>query len=367
MDLQRTLATLCRPSEFRGEAGLWRAWKASVLNFLELIDSSITEKIDTLGLEVSMPSISTDEVQKKQARFMFAVISSVVKAGAALRILQQGAGVQERDGFVIWWRLLREYEPLQASRRVALYQAVLSPLFNSSDDDATWRTRWESWEQVVEDLENVIAPNALDATLKCALILMRAPAELKMALQSEAAKYESDYQTLRERLLLWLNSRRQFTVEPTPMDIDAIKGGGRGGGAARLCFSCNSPNHMARDCPHAKGKGKGQGGGGRGGGYGGRGNHPQQPWQAAQGRGGGGGKPAGKPKGKPKGRGRGKGIHDVHEEDPAGEVGQDGGELGEEHAGEEEWYEEEQHDQNQISMEQNDGLGGEGGQDVWIF
>ena len=365
MDLQRTLATLCRPSEFRGEAGLWRAWKASVLNFLELIDSSITEKIDTLGLEVSMPSISTDEVQKKQARFMFAVISSVVKAGAALRILQQGAGVQERDGFVIWWRLLREYEPLQASRRVALYQAVLSPLFNSSDDDATWRTRWESWEQVVEDLERVISPNVLDATLKCALILMRAPAELKMVLQSEAAKYESDYGALRERLLLWLNSRRQVNVEPAPMDIDAVKGGGRGGGGgARLCFSCNSPNHMARDCPHAKGKGKGQGGGR--GGYGGAGrgagggHHPQQ------GRGG-GGKPGGKPKGKPKGRGRGKGIHDVHEQDPAGEVGQDGGELGDEQAGEEEWYEEEPQDQNQIFMEQNDGLGGDAERDAWIF
>ena len=360
MDLQRTLATLCRPSEFRGEAGLWRSWKASVLNFLELIDPTITDRIDTLAMEVTVPGISTEEVSRKQARFVFAVISSVVKAGGALRILQQGQGVEERDGFVVWWRLLREYEPLQASRRVALYQAVLSPLFNSSDDDATWRTRWESWEQVAEDLENVISPNVLDATLKCALILMRAPAELKMVLQSEAAKYESDYGALRERLLLWLNSRRQFNVEPAPMDIDAIKGGGRGGGgAARLCFSCQSPNHMARDCPRAKGKGKGQGGGR--GGYGGVGKGAGH--QPQQGRGG-GGKPGGRGKGRGKGRGRGKGIHDVQEEDLA-PVAQ-----------EEEWYEEdgedlgegqEPQDQNQIFMEQNDGLGGGAGEDVWIF
>ena len=366
MDLQRTLATLCRPSEFRGEAGLWRSWKASVLNFLELIDSDVTSKIDTLSLMATVPDIGTEEVHRKQARFLFAVVSSVVKAGGALRIIQQGSGVQERDGYVIWWRLLREYEPLQASRRVALYQAVLSPLFTSSDDDATWRTRWESWEQVAEDLENVISPNALDVTLKCALILMRAPAEIKMVLQSEAAKYENDYQALRERLLLWLNSRRQFNVEPAPMDIDAIKGGGRGGGgAARLCFNCQSPNHLARDCPHAKGKGKGQGGGG--------GHHPQQPWHGGRGGGKGGyggrGKPAGKPKGKPKGRGRGKGIHELQEENPAGEVGQGVEELGDGYAGEEEWYEDEEpQDQNQIFIE-NDGLGGGagGGEDVWIF
>ena len=173
-ELERQLANLIRPSKFDGLPGTWRSFKGDLLNFIEFFDPSLAGALEGLNPRSTVPEILGTEANYeaivKSARWLYSLLSGLCKDGLARSFCVLSTGGVKRNGFETYWKLLQEYEPLTASRRVALYGQVINPTFHSDMDDETWRTSFTSWEVLVEDLRGLVLPALVDPNLLVAVL-----------------------------------------------------------------------------------------------------------------------------------------------------------------------------------------------------
>ena len=288
--LQAASRILKAPDTFSGDDPMsfasWRFQFTSWLTFGDSRYSTLLEKVESL---TAAPAISTyDAPEKELAHKLYAVLTSYLR-GRCSHIIK--AFSKSRDGFAIWYQLMREFEPTSRQRSLALSQALASyPVFAK---DKSCLESILVYEQTVQQFEESSGTTYPDE-LKVATLMRCCTAKLREFLQLNI-KEDATYNQVREHIMNYERVSKSWTQEqvlksiqdtpkpndgPVPMEIDRVEKGqwkGKGKG---------------------KDKGKGQYGGWESG-----------FWGFGRGRGRGrDGKGKGKKgKGKDKGKGKGKG------------------------------------------------------------
>ena len=264
---------LVRPGEFGGQDELWQEWKykfealAGMLDLdgaLRVVEKNQPGEINVLEVEYPLRS-----------KFLFNVLIGLCR-GRALGIVRDGA---PQCGFEAWARLLQEYEPNLASRRMSVLTAVLSPTLA----EATFREDLMAWERVVMRYE-VLTGARVPSDLKCAIVMKSAPVTVKSYLQTASTSVLDDYDQLREILRLWQVKLQIYSGDwpapsgtgAVPMEIGVVQklqfAGPKGKGKGKLkgkkgvpaavkvtyggiqnagCWICGTMGHQAKNCPKA--------------------------------------------------------------------------------------------------------------------
>ena len=162
-----------------------------------------------------VPSSEDKSIHMLQV-LLYSVLTSYV-VGEALTLVQQ---TSKKNGFEAWRRIVGEYEPRVAQRRLGLLSSLLyEPDFGKSVEE--FLHKWRLWELSVANYEAMVG-KVLDPELKVAAIVNFAPSEVQLHLRLNAAEYEENYDRLKSTLEGYLQSRRTWTTrEPDvqPMEI----------------------------------------------------------------------------------------------------------------------------------------------------
>ena len=128
-----------------------------------------------------------------------------------------------------------EQEPVVATRRLALLAELLHPKFNNTDE-SKFQDDWARWERSILDYEE-FDQKPFDKNLKIAIVLERAPEEVKRYSQINAMNFQDDYEKFKSVLAGYFRTRRSWTSsigstscakEPQPMEVDEIRAKGTG-------------------------------------------------------------------------------------------------------------------------------------------
>ena len=139
-------------------------------------------------------------------------------------------------------------------------------------EEAFWHSIQE-WDRDVHAYEKVTG-ETFDKSIRTAMVLYRAPVDLRRHLRLMAEDVESDYEALISRLRAYIMAGRKWNIElrdrqvsggAVPMEVDTVQKGkstGRGFSAVALdvCLWCGKRGHWAADWKArlaASGKGAG--------------------------------------------------------------------------------------------------------------
>ena len=210
------------------------------------------------------------------AHKLYAVLTSYLR-GRCAHLAK--AHSKTRDGLVVWYSLMREFEPSSRQRSLALAQALAS--YPTFPKDRSCMDSILIFEETIQRLES--SNTKYPDELKIATLLRCSPAKLKEHLQLTLDD-KATYNQVREQILNFERVSKSWSHETVLKSIhDANKG------------VADGPTPMEVDRVEGKSKGKGKKGKGKGG--------WNIPWGAGRGF---GGRSGGKAKGKgKKGRGRG--------------------------------------------------------------
>ena len=217
-----------------------------------------------------------NEGEKEMAHKLYAVLTSYLR-GRCAHLAK--AHSKTRDGLVVWYSLMREFEPSSRQRSLALAQALAS--YPTFPKDRSCMDSILIFEETIQRLES--SNTKYPDELKIATLLRCSPAKLKEHLQLTLDD-KATYNQVREQILNFERVSKSWSHETVLKSIhDANKG------------VADGPTPMEVDRVEGKSKGKGKKGKGKGG--------WNIPWGAGRGF---GGRSGGKAKGKgKKGRGRG--------------------------------------------------------------
>ena len=194
--LQAASRILKAPDTFSGDDPMtfasWRFQFTSWLTFGDSRCSTLLEKVESL---TSAPSITTyDAPEKELAHKLYAVLTSYLR-GRCSHIIKSFA--KSRDGFAIWYQLMREFEPTSRQRSLALAQALASyPVFAKDKSCLESILVYEQTVQQFEESSNTTYPDEL----KVATLMRCCNTKLHEFLQLNI-KDSSTYVEVREHIM----------------------------------------------------------------------------------------------------------------------------------------------------------------------
>ena len=270
------IKSLAKPGNFSGKDSDWIEWRFKFESLCSLID---VEEAMTLAARGSGVEVQTLEVEHPmRSRLLYNLLVTTCQA-RALATVRAGP---RYNGFEAWARLVQEYEPGLATRRMSLLSGLLAPTLSQeafTEDLLGWERKVRQYEQLVG--------TTFPSDVKCAIVAQHAPKHIRAFLQLSTQEVMENYDTLRAALQLRSLRSRVFddsgmgVEDPTPMDVGALypgKGKGKGKGkekgkakglgkskgkgkgkaagtsttTSKTCFLCGRPDHYARDCPSTR-------------------------------------------------------------------------------------------------------------------
>ena len=138
------------PDTFSGDDPMaFASWRFQFTSWLTFGDSRYTTLLERVEALTAPPAISTyDDGQKELAHKLYAVLTSYLR-GRCSHIIK--AFAKSRDGFAIWFQLMKEFEPTSRQRSLALAQALASyPVFSK---DKSCLESILVYEQTVQQFE----------------------------------------------------------------------------------------------------------------------------------------------------------------------------------------------------------------------
>ena len=101
------------------------------------------------------------------------------------------------SGFEVWVRLVKEYEPSLATRRMSLLSGLLAPTLSQE----RFQEDLLEWERKVRQYEQLVGTK-FPSDVKCAVVAQHAPKHIRTFLQLATQEVMEDYETLRAALQL---------------------------------------------------------------------------------------------------------------------------------------------------------------------
>ena len=281
--LQAATKILKSPDMFSGDDALaFPGWRFQFTSWLTYGESKYVQMLQRIETMTTMPDITTyQEHEKELAHRLYAVLTSYLK-GRCGHMCK--AASRTRDGFAVWWQLIREFEPSTRQRSLALAQALSS--YPAFPKDKSCLESILIYEETVQRFEES-SGNRYPDELKIATLVRCAPQRLREHLQLSLSE-TATYAQVKEQIIAYERASKAWTQESVLKSIN---------NAHKAADSSEAiPMEVDRVEKGYKGKGKGKKGKGKSGNW-------NIPWGAGRGFGRGRGQ---KGKGK-KGRGRGSG------------------------------------------------------------
>ena len=270
---------------FSGEDALnFPSWRFQFTSWLTYGESKYVAMLKKIEALTTSPDIATYSPEERElAHRLYAVLTSYLK-GRCGHLCKSMA--QSRDGFAVWYHLIKEFEPSSRQRALAIAQALSNyPTFPKD------RSCLESilvYEETVQRFEESSSSSYPDV-LKIATLMRCCNQRVREHLQLNVDE-KSSYSQVRECILNFERVSKAWSQEtvlrsiqdahrtsdsgPTPMEVDRIEKGG-----GKKCKSGKSGKNGKGgkgDWSFPWGAGRGFGGRGRGQGKGkkgkGRGN-----------------------------------------------------------------------------------------------
>jgi hypothetical protein len=250
-----------KSENFGGGQNEWIDWAFNFKRMIRIMDVEcyeLMEKVERVAGDFNEDALNefteSGDVSGISGE-LYDLLCTTVK-GDALLVLKS---VEEFKGFVAWSKLFGKYNPRTTARAIKLLAEVCSPgqvkgAYEVEAAIAKWKTKVKTLEK---EFGETIGEN-----MKIAIITAMLPTNVQdYVFQTVSA--DTDFDSIMAKILVWVSNR--VAMEGVPMDVgevgddwwsedwevDAV-------GAWTKCHSCEGYGHIARDCPHKKGKGKGK-------------------------------------------------------------------------------------------------------------
>ena len=277
--LQSASKVLKNPDTYNGEDAMGFAlWRFQFTSWLTYGDTRYADMLTKVDKMTDAPDIATyTDDQKQLAHRLYAVLTSYLR-GKCAHLAK--AVSKSRDGFLVWFRLIHEYEPSSRQRTLALAQALASyPTFPKEKSAFECVLLYEEVVQRFEEASSTTYPEELKIAILMRCCNQRLREHLQLNLDDK-----STYSMVKESIMNFERVSKAWSQEsvlksiqnddgPTPMEIDRVedyKGKGKGKYKGKHKSSWGVPWPYGRGGGRGKGKSKGKGKkGGRGKGRGG--------------------------------------------------------------------------------------------------
>ena len=232
--LQAASRILKAPDTFSGDDPMsFASWRFQITSWLTFSDSRYTTLLEKVETMTTAPTISTyDAPEKELAHKLYAVLTSYLR-GRCSHIIK--AFSKSRDGFAIWYQLIREFEPSSRQRSLALISSSLGPYPVFAKEKSCLESILV-YEQTVQQFEESSGTTYPDE-LKVATLMRCCNATLREFLQLNI-KEDSTYLQVREHIMNYERISKSWTQEqvlksiqdtprdgPVPMEVDRVEKG----------------------------------------------------------------------------------------------------------------------------------------------
>ena len=186
--LQAASRILKTPDTFNGDDPMqFASWRFQFTSWLTFGDSRYTTLLEKVEAMTTSPSIASyDAPEKELAHKLYAVLTSYLR-GRCSHIIK--AFAKSRDGFAIWYQLMREFEPT-SRQSLALAQALASyPVFSKDKSCLESILVYEQTVQQFEESSSTTYPDELKvATLmRCCNSKLREFLQLNIKVPSQGS------------------------------------------------------------------------------------------------------------------------------------------------------------------------------------
>ena len=220
------------PKDRESELSTFRDWWWSVEQYLMAVDTEYLAHFDVLrkNLDTAISVASLTPEQNRRGTFLYGLLASLLKS----RPLMMLKGVERGNGFEAVRQLFKTCQPSSRNRALGLLHLLMKwPEF---DMKVAMLPQILKLEDSFREYERI--GGALSGELKFAVLMKSIGGQLKTYLNM-TIQDTTTYDTLRESILQYdqatikwsntmaLGSRVQNDL-PTPMEVDRIKGKGKG-------------------------------------------------------------------------------------------------------------------------------------------
>ena len=278
------------PDKFEGELKDWRRWRADVRGYLDAVDKGAAE--DLLKCEVSPVEVTEANFTALGAKGLWTKghqLWMLVKSKTSGEALRTILGGPEGNGWEAWRRLNIHYEPSIEVRKGQTAAEFSLLCARPARDGTELRKILLEFDAKKKSFQEICGEEPSEWHLTSVLTAVLDPETRRHTAGSQTAGYASYRQKIQE----FLNVTALETVGDR-MDISRVGHGGDNSNQAeqqapdqetlfddvqftpeqiwalgqsgmKVCFNCDKPGHLARECRQPKKQTKGaQKGGGKG-------------------------------------------------------------------------------------------------------
>ena len=241
--MESAVKVLKAPDTLTGDDSFMN-WKTSFVSWIGYGDERYLKLIPTVEKMTKAPDISTyKEEDKELAHKFYAILSSYLRGPCSSLVR---AECENRDGFKLWYDLMREFHPQTKQRTLSLAQTLASyPSFSAKQ---SLLENILNYETLVDQYEKC-SGEKYPSDLKTATLLRCAPQKIREFLQL-TLRDDVTYMDMKEALLSHERITKGYSQEAILKQLSA---------GANSGHDTSDATPMEVDRVFEKGKGKEQG------------------------------------------------------------------------------------------------------------
>ena len=211
---------LGKPSIFTGKPEQWRDWSFNFKSYCAAVNDAITNAMDEYGkLTEGVLRVALEEDMKKITVQLSYMLILSCKDAATEKIRNSG---DPQHGLEIWRLFLIEYEPASRSRHGGMLVGILASKFRGTGIDEL-----DKWEGAIKVYQDSSGEQVSDAIRIATVMNNLQEGPLLSHLQLNSDRYEK-YGEFKSVIENYYRSKKAWTAQGTPMEVDALQNGPNG-------------------------------------------------------------------------------------------------------------------------------------------